>query len=86
METVDAEVVPLKVRSKIQIPLNKKVFASLPIEEKYKAARWELGKLSDELKIIDKSTGKLYDSRKGGDNIKEAFSSYRKKHIGVGRD
>tara|TARA_B110000285_G_scaffold66306_1_gene76186 strand:+ start:56 stop:8422 length:8367 start_codon:yes stop_codon:yes gene_type:complete len=86
VEYSDAEIVPLEVNSRIQIPLNKKVFNSLPIEEKYKAAKWDMSKLSDELGLIDESTGQLYDSVKGKQNIKDAFSSYRKKQIAVGKD
>ena len=86
VEYSDAEVAPLKVNSKIQIPLTKKIFDSLPIEEKYRAAKWEMSKLSDELGIIDESTGEPYLSEKGKDNVKDALISYRKKHLQAGKD
>lgn len=86
IEMVDGEAAPLKENSRIQIPLTKKVFESLPIEERYKAARWDMAKLSDDLGIIDPATGEPYLSEKGKQNVKDALKSYRKKHIAAGKD
>ena len=86
IEMVDAEAAPLKENSRIQIPLTKKVFNSLPIEDKYKAARWDMAKLSDDLGIIDPATGEPYLSKKGKQNVKDALKSYRKKQIAAGKD
>ncbi len=77
---VDAEAAPLKENSRIQIPLTKKVFDSLPIEDKYKAARWDMAKLSDDLGIIDPTTNQPYLSEKGKQMLKTLLRATEKAH------
>ena len=69
----------------VRIPVNKVTLANFPLEERYKAAEWASSKIAEEVGYIDKSTGKPYTKAKGKKNVDDAFRSYRKKHIAVGK-
>ena len=85
--TVEPKIIKLEkleVKKKIQIPFTAEVFASLPLEEKYKRTRWDYSKLSDDMSLIDPLTKEPYLSEKGKNNAKDALERYRQRQIDFG--
>jgi len=84
VEPTKVKLEKLKVNTEIQIPFTAEVFASLPLEEKYKRTRWDYSKLSDDMSLIDPVTNEPYLSEKGKNNAKDSLKRYRQRQIDFG--